>query len=105
MAVSRTFWLTVTNVALGVAALACMVGTAFAVLCGIRERLAKRRAFMAELDHDFREMFGARQGSRTAVTTRAYIDAPFETRWFRVCACLGHAGSAIKRWLGFRVSR
>jgi hypothetical protein len=54
----QTMWLNLTNLALGVVTLACVLVVGYSVLLEVRER-ARRRAAAAGLDHEMRELMGA----------------------------------------------
>jgi hypothetical protein len=73
MAVAKTFWLTVTNVALGLATMAAVGGTAVAALREIRSRAKKRAADLAALDRELKDILGspdpkARDGAPPSTT-------------------------------------
>ena len=53
----RTFWLTVTNIVLGVTVVVLLAGIVTGVLCDVVARLRKRRKLSHELDDDMRHMF------------------------------------------------
>ena len=53
----RTFWLTVTNVALGLALVLLVLGVLTGSLCEFVARLRKRHAVWNELDREMRRMF------------------------------------------------
>ena len=55
----KTFWLVVTNIALGAALVVLILGVVTGVLCELVVKLKKRHAAGAELDRDMRRMFGA----------------------------------------------
>ena len=54
----RTFWLTVTNIVLGAAVVALILGVLTGALCEFVLKLKKRHAALAELDRDMQRMFG-----------------------------------------------
>ena len=54
----KTFWLTVTNIALGAFVVICFLVIAAGVLCEVLQGPRKRRSDRAELNHDMHEMFG-----------------------------------------------
>jgi len=56
--VPKTFWLTVTNIALGAFVVACFLVVAIGLLCEILRRPRQRRSDRAELNHDMHVMFG-----------------------------------------------
>jgi hypothetical protein len=58
MSDSRTFWLVVTNIALGAALVVLILGVVTGVLCELVVKLKKRHAAQAELDRDMQRMFG-----------------------------------------------
>ena len=60
----KTFWLVVTNIALGAALLVLILGVVTGVLCEIVVKLKKRHAASAELDRDMQRMFGGMTGVR-----------------------------------------
>jgi hypothetical protein len=53
----RTFWLTVTNVVLGLAVLLLILGVLTGVLCDYVAQLRKRRALLRDLDRDMHRLF------------------------------------------------
>ena len=53
----RIFWLTVTNIVLGVAVIVILAGVVTGVLCDVVARVRKRRKLSHELDEDMRRMF------------------------------------------------
>ena len=53
-----TFWLTVTNVALGLVVVVCLFALAGGLAWDAVCRRLKRRANMAEMDRDMRRFFG-----------------------------------------------
>jgi hypothetical protein len=55
---SQTLWLNLTNLALGLVTLACVLVVGYSVLLEVRER-ARRRAAAAGIDHEMRELIGA----------------------------------------------
>jgi hypothetical protein len=55
----RTFWLVVTNIALGVAVVVLILGVVTGVLCELVVKLRKRHTAWSELDRDMQRMFGA----------------------------------------------
>ena len=59
MSDSQTFWLVVTNIALGVAVVALILGVVTGTLCDLIAKLRKRHAAWAELDRDMQRTFGA----------------------------------------------
>jgi len=71
MAMPDTFWLTLTNIVLGVLVVLGLAITALGTLCGNLARLKKRRSYGAELDHDMQVMFAAAHPSATALNTEA----------------------------------
>ena len=54
----KTFWLTVTNIALGAFVVICFLVIAVGLLCEVLRRPRKRKSYRAELNHDMHEMFG-----------------------------------------------
>ena len=92
------------HVALGLAALACLLGTVLAAICGIRQTRAKRKSYIADMDREYKEVFGS-PTSRIATASQTYIDAPLETSWFHFCACLRRLASAAKRGFASRGRR
>ncbi len=56
----RVFWLTVTNIVLGLLVLLLVVGIATGVLCDLVARIRKRHAAVREMDGDMRRYFGGR---------------------------------------------
>lgn len=54
----KTFWLVVTNIALGLALLVLILGIACGALCDFLAKLKQRRVMMAELDRDLHHLFG-----------------------------------------------
>ncbi len=52
-----TYWLTITNIALGVVVLACCVAVAFGVLQEVAAR-RKKRAALAEMDDELSTLLG-----------------------------------------------
>jgi hypothetical protein len=54
----RTFWLTVTNIALGAALLLLILGLVTGVLCEFIAKLRRRHAAERELDREMRHWFG-----------------------------------------------
>lgn len=57
----KTFWLTVTNIALGLAVVLLVLGVVTGILCEFVARLRKQHAVSDQLDDDMRRMF---HGSR-----------------------------------------
>ncbi len=57
MTVSDSFWLTVTNIALGVVVALFVLGTAFEVLHEAITRLQRRHRILKELDRDMEALF------------------------------------------------
>lgn len=53
----RTFWLTVTNLVLGLVVILLLIGVATGVLCEFVSRFRKRRSADEELERDMHEMF------------------------------------------------
>lgn len=53
----RTFWLTVTNIALGLALVLLIAGVATGVLCDFVAALRKRHSMMDEMDRDLWRLF------------------------------------------------
>ena len=60
---SRTFWLVVTNLALGVALVALILGVVTGTLCDLIVKVRKRHAAWTELDRDMERTFGAASSS------------------------------------------
>ena len=58
-ALPRTFWLTVTNIVLGLACVTLLVLVASGVLCDYVGRWRRRHNADSELDRDMIEFFGA----------------------------------------------
>lgn len=58
MSDSRTFWLVVTNIALGVAVVVLILGVVTGALCENLLKLKRRHTALAELDRDMQRMFG-----------------------------------------------
>ena len=58
MSDSRTFWLVVTNIALGIAVVVLILGVLTGALCEYVLKLKRRHAAWAELDRDMQRMFG-----------------------------------------------
>ena len=58
MADSRTFWLVLTNLALGALVLLAVGGVLISLVRECVARHRKRHRVEAELDHDMEEMFG-----------------------------------------------
>ena len=54
----RTFWLVVTNIALGAAVVVLILGVVTGALCELVVKLKKRHAASVELDRDMHRMFG-----------------------------------------------
>jgi hypothetical protein len=54
----KTFWLIAVNALLGLAVLACLIATAFAILHDVVVSVKKRHGVWNELDRDMRRMFG-----------------------------------------------
>jgi hypothetical protein len=54
----QTLWLNLTNLALGVVTLACVLVVAYSVLLEVRERARRRAAAGAGLDQEMRELLG-----------------------------------------------
>ena len=101
MLVSRTFWLTLTNVLLGLAVLFCLVGSAVAILYGVCTRRAKRNSRIEHMDREMGEAFGYR-ASPTVLAGRRFIDAPLETLAGRGCHFILRLGSALRRKRGLQ---
>ena len=55
---ANTFWLTLSNVALGVLVGLCLLGVLLLSLCEIAGKLRKRHVIFTELDRDMRSFFG-----------------------------------------------
>ena len=53
----RTFWLTVTNMALGLSVVLLVAGVATGVLCELVQQARKRRALRKEIDKDMKIWF------------------------------------------------
>jgi len=53
----RTFWLTVTNIALGAAVVLLILGIATGALCETVARWRQRRRLVEELDRDMHRLF------------------------------------------------
>jgi hypothetical protein len=53
------FWLTLTNIVLGVLVVFCVLFLVIGSICETVSRLRRERSYEAELDHDMREMFPA----------------------------------------------
>jgi hypothetical protein len=53
----RTFWLTVTNIALGLAVVLLVCGIVTGVVCEFVAKFRKRHGISNELDEDMRQMF------------------------------------------------
>jgi len=53
----RTFWLTVTNIALGLAVVLLVCGVLTGVVCEFVAKFRKRHAMSDELEEDMRRMF------------------------------------------------
>jgi len=62
MARPDTFWLTLTNIVLGILVVLSFLAIALETLCEALSNLRKRRAFDAELKHDMEEMFATGRG-------------------------------------------
>ena len=60
----RTFWLTVTNIVLGLLVVALVVGVATGTLCELFDRWKKRRTSEADLDREVRELYGKPAGPK-----------------------------------------
>ncbi len=60
----NTFWLVVTNIALGAIVLVLVLGVATGVICEFVQRFRNRRSALRELDRDIQQMFhpGAPKG-------------------------------------------
>ena len=54
----KTFWLTVTNIALGAFVVICFLVVVAGLICEALRGPRKRRSDRAEVDHDMHEMFG-----------------------------------------------
>ena len=54
----KTFWLTVTNIALGLLVALCFLAIAVGSLLEVVSKVKKRGSYITELDHDMRHMFG-----------------------------------------------
>lgn len=79
--VQDTFWLTATNIALGVLVAVCILAVAGGLLCEILSGPMKRRSYRTELKRDMREMFGPPRApgpGRTAIlaTIRRWASFP-----------------------------
>jgi uncharacterized membrane protein len=55
---TKTLWLIVTNVVLGLLVVLAIAGIATGVLCDTVARIRKRRRAAEEMDRDLREIFG-----------------------------------------------
>ena len=66
MTTPDTFWLTATNVVLGVVVVLCFVVLACQCICGFILQHRKERRFEAELNRDMKEMFGVTHGLEEA---------------------------------------
>ncbi len=53
----RTFWLTVTNIILGLAVVVLIVGILTGTLCDLIADMRRRHAVWRELDQDMRRLF------------------------------------------------
>ena len=58
MSDSKTFWLVLTNIALGVVLVLLVLTLSTGMLCELISKLRKRHAASAELDRDMLQMFG-----------------------------------------------
>lgn len=58
MADPRTFWLTVTNIVLGVCSIVLVGAIVARAVCEVVTRLRKRHALDSELNGDMRKLFG-----------------------------------------------
>jgi hypothetical protein len=54
----RTFWLTVTNIILGLAVVLAIAGVLTGTLCDMVANWKKHRGLDSELDRDMRHLFG-----------------------------------------------
>ena len=54
---SDSFWLTLTNIMMGVALLVCVLIAVLGTLSQTLSNAKKRRSYRAELNHDMQEMF------------------------------------------------
>jgi hypothetical protein len=54
----RAFWLTVTNIVLGLAVALAIVGVLTGTLCDMVANWKKRRRLNSELDRDMQHLFG-----------------------------------------------
>jgi hypothetical protein len=68
----ETFWLTLTNIVLGVAVVLCLLIMALGVCCKALAKLKKDRSYDAELNRDMEEMFGSSRSSVAALHTEAH---------------------------------
>ncbi len=59
MQAGTPFWLTLTNIVLGVLVVVAVLYVASGPLWDLVTKLRNRKAYEAELNHDMREMFGA----------------------------------------------
>jgi hypothetical protein len=57
----QTFWLTVTNILLGVVVLLAVIAVGVAVVCELCGRLRRRHAAWHEIDDDMRRLFHGRR--------------------------------------------
>jgi hypothetical protein len=53
----RTFWLTVTNIALGLAVVVLILSLVTGTMCDFVAKLRKRRAVRHEIEEDMRQLF------------------------------------------------
>jgi hypothetical protein len=60
----RTFWLTLTNIILGVLVLLAVLGVVTGVLCDLVDKLKRRHTIMHEIDDDMRRLFHGTRGRR-----------------------------------------
>jgi len=75
MAGSSTFWLTLTNIVLGILVVICVLMVALQALCETLSKLKRRRSYGVELNHDMREMFARDRPSVAARSVDAHSDA------------------------------
>ena len=93
----KTFWLSLTNAALGAAVVLCILVIVVGLLCGSASTLWKRRHYRAEVNHDMQELFGMphpHTAPRPA-TSQPGILAHF-------CACVRLVVASLKRWRPFQ---
>jgi hypothetical protein len=55
----QTLWLNLTNVALGVVTLACLLVVGYSILLEVRERAQRRAAAGAGVDREMRDLIGS----------------------------------------------